>query len=230
MMIELHDVHHAWPGRQVLANVGLAIEAGDAVSIMGPSGSGKSTLLNLIAGIMVPESGSVEIDGTEITAMSVSERAAFRLHNIGMVFQFGELLPELSVIENVSLPLRLQGTGTTEAMGRAQAMLQRLDVSAHAEKFPNDLSGGEAQRVGIARALAHKPKVVLADEPTGALDEENGRLIANLLVGVAREWGTTVIVATHDPDIAAFADHHLQLHGGTLVRVKEPTLVETGAA
>lgn len=207
----------AWPDRKLLDGVDLAVCAGHATAVMGPSGSGKSTLLNLISGIMVPDSGSVQVDGTEITTMSVSDRAAFRLRHIGVVFQFGELLPELNVVENVSLPLMLQGVNTDEATRRSRAILSRLGVASHAEKFASDLSGGEIQRVGIARALVHRPKVVLADEPTGALDQENGHITVGLLLEAASEQNAAVLIATHDSEIAARADRCLRLQDGVLV-------------
>jgi putative ABC transport system ATP-binding protein len=184
---------------------------------MGPSGSGKSTLLNCLAGIFLPSSGQVVIDGSTVTAMSVSARARLRLRRVGIVFQFGELLPELTVLENVALPLRLQGRGARVADGGARAMLERLGVAGHAAKHPTELSGGEVQRVGIARALVHEPSLVLADEPTGALDEDNAGLITGLLIGVARELGAAVVVATHDPTVAACANRVFRLRAGRLV-------------
>lgn len=223
MTLRLEHVTFGWPDRPVLDDASLTVEAGEVMAIMGPSGSGKSTLLNLMAGIMVPDSGSVQLGGTEISSLSISARAAFRLQNFGIVFQFGELLPELSVLENVSLPLRLQRAGAREAEKRAFSTLATLAVESLAEVFPAQLSGGEMQRVGIARALAHDPKVVLADEPTGALDEDNGRVVSRLLIDAAREKGAAVVIATHDQDVAAMTDRTLRLRFCKLTDQINPT-------
>jgi ABC-type lipoprotein export system ATPase subunit len=207
----------AFPRRTVLDRLDLTVDAGESVAIMGPSGSGKSTLLNILAGIMLPDSGSVRIRDTEISRRSVSERAAFRLRNIGMIFQFGELLPELTALENVMLPLQLQHVAGHDADQRAFEMLERVGMKAHVDQRPEDLSGGEIQRIGIARALVHKPALVLADEPTGALDETNAGTIVSLLLEAARAESAAVIIATHDPTVARRADRLLRLHAGHLV-------------
>lgn len=204
------------PGRRLLDEVGFDVGAGECLAVMGPSGSGKTSLLNCLSGIAMPTSGWVWAAGTELTALGLSRRTEFRLRHIGMVFQFGELLPELSALENVALPLRLMGTSRREAERRASGWLDRLgldDGKAH----PETLSGGEIQRVAIARALAHEPRLVLADEPTGALDEENSLRVVELLVGAAKDLGAAVIVATHDPLVASSTDRVLRLLDGRLV-------------
>jgi putative ABC transport system ATP-binding protein len=172
-----------------------------------------------LCGIARPTSGSVLIDGVELTGLGLSEQTAYRLRRVGMVFQFGELLPELTALENVALPLRLMGVSRREAERRATAWLDRLGLDARGEAYPNVLSGGEVQRAGIARALAHEPRLILADEPTGALDENSSARIAGLFVGAAKELGATVIVATHDPLVASKADRVLRLCEGRLAPV-----------
>lgn len=209
------------PGRRLLDDINLAAGAGECLAVVGPSGSGKTTLLNCLSGIAAPSGGSVRVDGMELTSLTLSKRTAFRLRRIGMIFQFGELLPELTALENVTLPIRLMGFSRHEAERRATLWLDRLGLKERAEAHPDVLSGGEVQRVGIARALAHEPLLVLADEPTGALDEHNSRHIAGLLVGAAKELGAVVVVATHDPLVASRADRVLRLQGGRLVPTDE---------
>lgn len=205
------------PGRRLLNEVSFAAEGGECVAVMGPSGSGKTSLLNCLCGIVTPLSGSVWVDGVELTGLGLSKRTAFRLRRVGMVFQFGELLPELSALENVALPLRLMGVSRREAGRRAETWLDRLGLGGRGGTYPEVLSGGEVQRIGIARALVHEPRLVLADEPTGALDEDNTVRIAGLLSGAAKELDAMVIVTTHDPLVASRADRVLRLRDGRLV-------------
>ncbi|MEJ7762101.1 MAG: ABC transporter ATP-binding protein [Thermomicrobiales bacterium] len=204
------------PGRRLLDGLDLMVGKGDCLAVMGPSGSGKTSLLNALCGITVPAAGTVILDGTDLSRLKAGARADFRLRHIGLVFQFGELLPELSVLENVSLPLRLAGTKRAEAERRAADWLDRVGLSAHAAKHPEALSGGEVQRAGIARALCHGPGLVLADEPTGALDEVNAELVTGLLVEQAKALGAAVVIATHDLTVAARADRVLRLRDGQL--------------
>ncbi len=218
------------PGRRLLHDVNLAAQAGECLAVVGPSGSGKTSLLNCLCGIARPTSGSVLVDGVELTGLGLSAQTEFRLRRVGMVFQFGELLPELTVLENVALPLRLLGISRSQAERRATAWLARLGLDGCGEAHPNALSGGEVQRAGIARALAHEPRLVLADEPTGALDEDNSAHIAGLLVGAAKESGAMVIVATHDPLIASKADRVLRLRDGHLTPVEGMNGSEWGRA
>lgn len=207
------------PGRRLLDGVDLAAEPGECIAVVGPSGSGKTSLLNCLCGITVLQAGTVCIDGTDITLLNTSQRAAFRLRRIGLIFQFAELLPELTVIDNVALPLRLRGVPAKEAEQKAAARLAALGLSGHHRDQPETLSGGEAQRVAIARALVHDPVLVLADEPTGALDEANARRVATLLRNTAKDTGATVVIATHDPLVASVADRVLRLREGHLVPV-----------
>lgn len=214
--LEVRDLSLDMPGRRLLDDVDLAAEAGECLAVVGPSGSGKTSLLNCLCGIVMPAAGSVRVDGIELAGLGTAERTAFRLRRIGMVFQFGELLPELTALENVALPLRLLGNSRRDAERRAAEWLDRLGLGERGAEHPDLLSGGEVQRVGIARALAHEPSLVLADEPTGALDEANSVRIMGLLVGTAKELGATVIVVTHDPLVASKADRVLRLQDGRL--------------
>lgn len=215
--LEVIDLSLEVPGRRLLDEVGFEAKAGECLAVMGPSGSGKTSLLNCLCGIATPSGGSVRINGMELTGLGPSKRAAFRLRRVGMVFQFGELLPELSALENVALPLRLMGSSRREAERKAEAWLERLGLGGRGGEHPDILSGGEIQRVGMARALVHEPALVLADEPTGALDEENTVLMAKLLVETAKELGATVIITTHDPLVGSRANRVLRLREGCLV-------------
>lgn len=219
--VTLKSVRLAVPGRILVDGLDLDVSPGEIVAILGPSGSGKTTVLHSIAGIVVPERGEIEITGTTLSNLRSGARAAFRLKHIGMIFQFGDLLPELRVGENVSFPLRLQGERRASAEHRAEMMLASVGLGGRGAEHPDDLSGGEVQRVGIARALVSNPAVVLADEPTGALDEKNSICVMDLLVARARELGTAVIVATHDPLVALRADRLLRLHEGHLEAVSD---------
>ena len=195
--------------------------AGEFVCLLGKSGSGKSTLLNLISGIDAPSSGHVIIrnDGADIKLTSLSERARtlFRRRHIGIVFQFFNLIPTLTVSENVTLPLELAGVAGRSARGQAEALLGRVGLADRLHTYPDRLSGGEQQRVAIARALIHDPLLILADEPTGNLDEETGQLVLNLLLELTRGAGKTLFMATHAPEVAQRADRVLHLLHGKLI-------------
>jgi len=204
------------PGRVLFDGISFAADPGEMLAVMGPSGSGKTSLLNCLSGISVPSRGTVTIDGTATSRLGASGRASFRLAHIGLVFQFGELLPELPVVENVALPLCLLGTKRREAEYLALSILDRLGLGDRGDAHPDVLSGGEVQRVAIARALVHRPGLVLADEPTGALDERNAVELMALLGEQARELGATVVVATHDPLVAERVDRVLRLRHGTV--------------
>lgn len=214
--LELRGVAVEITGRRLLNDVGLAVPAGECVAIMGPSGVGKTSLLNCIAGIAAPASGSVLVDGVEVSAMSSQGRSAFRLRRMGLVFQFGELLPELTVAENVALPSRLMGMTREAAAERAMPLLARFGLADRAGSHPQELSGGQQQLVGIARALAHEPVLVLADEPTGMLDEANTARVADVLIRASRELGAATVVATHDRNVACRADRVLAIVDGLL--------------
>jgi putative ABC transport system ATP-binding protein len=199
----------------ILHPLTLEIPRGQFVAIVGPSGSGKSTLLGLIAGLDAPTSGDVVIDGITITRLSEDALAKLRGDRIGFVFQFFHLIPSLTAYENVLVPMEI--AGAANARTRAQALLEEVGLSGRAHHYPSQLSGGEQQRVALARALANDPPIVLADEPTGNLDSSNGRLIMELLRNIHRARGTTIVLVTHDAELAAVADARLVLRDGRVV-------------
>ncbi|MCA9991170.1 MAG: ABC transporter ATP-binding protein [Ardenticatenaceae bacterium] len=203
--------------RPVLAEVSAELQAGEFVILLGRSGSGKSTLLNLISGIEVPTAGRVTIDGTDITRLADKPRTLFRRDHIGFVFQFFNLIPTLTVLENVTLPQELAGRRGAAVAARALHLLDAVGLADRCDAFPDKLSGGEQQRVAIARALAHDPMLVLADEPTGNLDEETGERVLNLLLSLTRNAGKTLIMATHSPEVVPLADRVFRVHDGHLV-------------
>lgn len=199
--------------RPVLDGVDLELTSGQSLAVMGPSGSGKTTLLHCIAGLRPITDGEVHIDGTAMERTSERGRSRVRLRKIGIVFQFGELLPELRVVENVALPLRLRGDKDTAA---AHATLTQLGLGDRADSFPVELSGGEVQRAAIARAVVGSPRLLLADEPTGALDEDLSQLVCELLIDSARILGSALLVATHDQLVAEAMDSVARLRHGKL--------------
>ena len=208
--------HEGGKLRQVLLDVSIDIGEGEFFVLLGKSGSGKSTLLNLISGIDKPDAGKVWIGDTEMTALSEHAQTLFRRDHIGIVFQFFNLIPTLTVLENITLPRELGGMARKRAETQAYALLERVGLAKRAHTFPDQLSGGEQQRVAIARALLHAPRLVLADEPTGNLDEETGQQVLALLLELTREAGKTLIMATHNPEIVPFADRVARIHEGKL--------------
>jgi putative ABC transport system ATP-binding protein len=211
--------------RTVLNRVSLTFERGEFIVLLGNSGSGKSTLLNLISGIDYPSSGTISIDGTEMTGLDEKSRTLLRRDRIGFIFQFFNLIPTLTVLENVTLPQELAGRSAKEAQVSAMRLLEQVGLSDRASTYPDKLSGGQQQRVAISRALAHDPQLVLADEPTGNLDEETGAKVLQLLLDLTRKTRKTLIMATHNPEIARYADRVLRVQDGCLLAV-DP-LVET---
>jgi len=218
-MIELQHISRTVPSGDsmltILHPLDLRIDAGGVVAITGPSGSGKSTLLGLIAGLDAPSTGRILIDGAEITAMSEDALARFRGSHIGFVFQFFHLLPSLTAVENVRVPLEIAGAHDPGA--RADALLAEVGLSARGHHYPSQLSGGEQQRVAIARALANNPPLLLADEPTGNLDSATGHQVIQILIDVNRRRKTTVVLVTHDAELAALADTTIALRDGRIV-------------
>jgi len=202
--------------RAVLDGVDAEVRRGEFVALLGPSGSGKSTLLNLIGGIDLPTSGEVIVEGEALTRMGERDRTLFRRHRIGFVFQFFNLVPTLTVEENLLLPLELTGRLGARERARARSLLEEVGLADRASAFPDRLSGGEQQRVAVARALVHDPALVLADEPTGNLDREMGRQVADLLDRLVRREGRTLVVVTHSTELAGRADRILELRGGRL--------------
>jgi len=203
---------------RVLRGLDLEVAEGEIVVFLGRSGSGKSTLLNLLSGIDLPSTGSVRLGGTALEALSERERTLFRRERIGFIFQFFNLIPTLTVEENLLLPLELNGVLDEENRRRALGLLERVGLGSRAGSYPDVLSGGEQQRVAIARALVHEPLLLLADEPTGNLDEDTAASVLELLVGSVREAGKTLLIATHSREIAAVADRVFSIHEGHLER------------
>jgi putative ABC transport system ATP-binding protein len=196
----------------ILHPLTLTVPAGQRLAILGPSGSGKSTMLGLIAGLDSPSSGAVVIDGVDITALSEDRLARLRGEKIGFVFQSFHLIPSLTALENIMVPMEI--ARRPDAAGRGKALLAEVGLGERGHHYPSQLSGGEQQRVAIARALSNEPKIILADEPTGNLDSATGRTVIDLLLSINRTRGTTVIVVTHDPDIASMADARVSLKDG----------------
>jgi len=203
----------------VLDGATASVEPAERVAVLGPSGSGKSTLLNLISGIDLPDEGVVRFGGVDLTALGERERTLFRRRRVGFVFQFFNLLPTLTVVENLLLPLELAGIDREAAVRRAEALLDRVALASRAEAYPDRLSGGEQQRVAIARALAHGPGLLLADEPTGNLDEDMGERVADLLDELVREQASVLVLVTHSMELARRMDRILRLDHGRLVEV-----------
>ena len=220
-VVQLHALRKSFTEggrpRVVLDNVDYRFARGEFVVLLGHSGSGKSTLLNLISGIDRPDGGDITILGTPITRLSERDRTLFRRDHIGFVFQFFNLIPTLNVLENVTLPQELAGRDRKTVEAGAMRLLERVGLADRRDANPDKLSGGEQQRVAIARALAHDPLLVLADEPTGNLDDATGERVLALLLELTRDAGRTLLMATHNPDIAPRADRVLQLHDGRLV-------------
>ncbi len=200
-----------------LAGVDLSVPRGATVAIMGPSGSGKSTLLHCLAGIMAPDDGEVRLLGTRIDALGERRRSELRRTRFGFVFQFGQLLPELPAEENVALPLMLGGTSRREAVAQARSWFGPLGLGGLEARRPGELSGGQAQRVAIARALVTRPAVVFADEPTGALDQGTGHDTMALLVGAVRQSGASLVLVTHDPNVARWCERTVQVRDGLVL-------------
>jgi putative ABC transport system ATP-binding protein len=226
-MIELRGVSKTVPSGTgqltILHPLDLTIERGRVVAITGPSGSGKSTLLGLIAGLDAPSEGHIILDDVDITTLDEDALARLRGVRVGIVFQFFHLLPSLTAFENVLVPMEI--AGVRAAHPRARALLSEVGLSERAHHYPSQLSGGEQQRVAIARALANDPPILLADEPTGNLDSTTGRQIIDLLLAINRDRGTTLVLVTHDPDLARVADMSVALRDGRVVRAVEPRVV-----
>jgi putative ABC transport system ATP-binding protein len=222
-MIELHGVSRTVPSGDsmltILHPLDLRIESGRVIAITGPSGSGKSTLLGLLAGLDAPSTGRILIDGSDITVMSEDTLARFRGTRIGFVFQFFHLLPSLTALENVRVPLEI--AGAADAGPRADALLNEVGLAPRRHHYPSQLSGGEQQRVAIARALANNPPILLADEPTGNLDSGTGHQVIDLLIDVNRRRGTTVVLVTHDAELAQRADRTIALRDGRIVGIAD---------
>lgn len=215
-LVEGHGLVKSFGRTEALRGVDVSIAGGEIVAVTGPSGAGKSTLLHCLSGILRPDAGTVELAGRRIDTLDEAARAEIRRRDVGFVFQFGELVAELRAVENVALPLLLDHMSRREAETRAGEWLERLGVEDVARRTPAELSGGQAQRVAIARALVTGPRVVFADEPTGALDSLAGEEVMTLLTSVARAQGTTVVIVTHEPRVAAYAEREIVLRDGLI--------------
>ena len=223
-LIEAHDVVRSFGETQALRGANLSVGRGEILAIMGPSGSGKSTLLHCLAGIFKPDSGEVWFDGQRVDVLDEAKRTELRRTAFGFVFQFGQLVPELTSADNVALPLLLNKTSRKEAYRKATSWLSRLGLEGLEGRRSGELSGGQAQRVALARALVAGPKVIFADEPTGSLDSLTGEAVMNLLVDNARAEGTTVVLVTHDARVAAYADREVLVRDGLAIS-RQPVTV-----
>jgi putative ABC transport system ATP-binding protein len=235
MLLEARDVRKSYSrGHQTvdaLRGVSLTLERGQFTSIMGPSGSGKSTLLHIVGGLDRPSSGSVKIDGQRIEAFSDDELSSFRRRRLGFIFQFFNLLPTLTALENVALPLLLDGQPITRIAPKARELLEMMGLKNRTDHRPDQLSGGEMQRVAIARALIADPLLILADEPTGNLDTKTGGNVLELLARMAKERGHTILMVTHDPRAASYGDRLVTLRDGLIESDgAPPTRVQAQAA
>ena len=218
-MLELKDINKSFGSLQVLRDISLSVADSEIAAIVGPSGAGKTTLLQIAGTLSAPDSGAVLYDGTDVARMRDRKLSAFRNRSIGFIFQFHQLLPEFSAVENVLLPALIAGKPKRAAKERAMQLLELLDVSARASHKPAQLSGGEKQRVAIARALINEPRIVLADEPTGSLDSHNRNEIRALISRLRGELGQTFLIVTHDPTVATVADRVVSMADGRIVSV-----------
>lgn len=215
-MIKLHDIHKSYGKVEILRGIDLDLHRGEIVSIVGPSGAGKTTLLHIIGSLDRPDSGTVEFEGKDIFKMSDNQLARWRNASIGFVFQFHQLLPEFTMLENVALPALIGGMSRNEAMKRAQELIDYLGLTDRASHKPSELSGGERQRAAVARALVNRPGVVLADEPSGSLDSVNRRELHRLFFDLRRDLGQTFVIVTHDESLAADTDRIIQMRDGLI--------------
>lgn len=216
-LVEARDVYKSFGATPALAGATLSVTRGEVLAVMGPSGSGKSTLLHCLAGIFTPDKGEIWFDGERLDQLSDARRTQLRRTAFGFVFQFGQLVPELTVSDNIALPLLLGRVGRKAAYARAGTWLPRLGLDGLGARRTGELSGGQMQRVALARALVAQPKVLFADEPTGSLDTLTGEKVMELLVGMAREEGTTVVLVTHDARVAAYADREVMVRDGRVI-------------
>ena len=216
-MIQLCDIRKSFGSLEVLKGINLTIGKGETVSIVGPSGAGKTTLLQIIGTLDRPDSGRVLFDGIDVSVYKEKQLSAFRNNHIGFVFQFHQLLPEFSAVENVMMPALIQGASMTDARRRAMEMLDYLRLTDRATHKPAELSGGEKQRVAVARALVNHPQVILADEPSGSLDTQNKEELHRLFFDLRKELGQTFIIVTHDEALATTTDRTIRLRDGLVV-------------
>ena len=224
-LVEAHDVRLSFGPTPALQGASLTVDAGEIVAVMGPSGSGKSTLLHCLAGILVPDDGEIRFAGRRIDALRETDRSALRRDRFGFVFQFGQLVPELTAEENVALPLLLNGVRRGAALAQARSWFERLDLAGLEQRRSGELSGGQAQRVALGRGLVGRPEVLFADEPTGSLDSLTGERVMELLSACAREQSITVVLVTHEPRVAAYADREVIVRDGRVTNVSGDRVV-----
>jgi putative ABC transport system ATP-binding protein len=220
-VIEARNVVKSFGPTPALRGASLAVVAGEILAVMGPSGSGKSTLLHCLAGILIPEEGEVHFAGRRVDTMAEAERSALRRERFGFVFQSGQLVPELTAEENVALPLLLGGTRRSEALREARVWLARLDLDGLEERRSGELSGGQAQRVALARGLIARPEILFADEPTGSLDSLTGEHVMDMLAAASRDQGATVVLVTHEARVAAYADREVVVRDGKVTSLAQ---------
>lgn len=216
-MLIAKDLKHSFGPTVALAQASATVVSGEKVALVGPSGSGKTTLLYCLAGLLRPDHGEVFFNDRNIHGLTDDQRAQVRLRDFGFVFQFAELVPELTLRENIELPLDLLDVRRRQRRNRANELLERLGLTEQADRRPARVSGGQAQRAAVARAVAHRPAVIFADEPTGSLDTANGKVVIDLLFQLSQEQGTAIVLVTHDPEIAHRADRVVHLRDGLVV-------------
>jgi putative ABC transport system ATP-binding protein len=224
ILIEARDVQLSFGPTPALRGASLSVRSGELLAVMGPSGSGKSTLLHCLAGILLPSAGEVWFDGARVDTLNEARRSALRRDRFGFVFQFGQLVPELTAQENVALPLLLGGARRAAALAEARAWFARLGLDGLERRRSGELSGGQAQRVALARGLIARPDVLFADEPTGSLDSLTGEHVMNLLTEAARDQGTTVVLVTHEPRVAAYAGREVVVRDGKVTSLAHGTV------
>lgn len=222
-MIEIRNIVKSYDSLQVLKGIDLDIVPGEVVSIVGPSGAGKTTLLQIIGSLDRPDSGSVKYDGCDILTLKEARLARFRNENIGFVFQFHQLLPEFSLIENVAMPALIGGAKRADAFEHARKLIDYLGLSNRENHRPAELSGGERQRAAVARALINKPKVILADEPSGSLDSKNRKELHQLFFDLRRDMNQTFVIVTHDESLAADCDRIIKMCDGKIIEITKTT-------
>jgi putative ABC transport system ATP-binding protein len=215
-LLEARNIEYSFGETPALRRANVSVREGEILAVMGPSGSGKSTLLHCLAGILVPSQGEVLFSGKRIDTLDDKERSELRRESFGFVFQFGQLVPELTAEENVALPLLLGGLRRNDALAQARELFARLELDGLERRRSGELSGGQAQRVALARGLVAHPKLLFADEPTGSLDSLTGELVMELLLQVAHEDGTTVVLVTHEPRVAAYAAREVIVRDGVV--------------
>ena len=215
-MIHLHDIHKSFGALEVLKGIDLHIGREEVVSIVGPSGAGKTTLLQIMGTLYRPDRGTIEIAGTDVSRLSGNALSKFRCEHLGFIFQFHQLLPEFTALENVMIPAMIAHRSKSEAKGRALELLQFMGLADRAEHKPAELSGGEKQRVAVARALMNKPDVVLADEPSGSLDSHNKQELHNLFFQLREKMGQTFVIVTHDEELARTTDRTIHIVDGVI--------------